>query len=299
MQHARLIHATQERPIRALKAQGANGVLPVASDHSTLCQTVAAIKASSLSTLPVGQVIQVGHWTACPWVYSEALSFGNPRHRGHLEGAYAILTELEPGSAASLLETSPFGPATFSNEYQMERSDLVWHSVRPVSPEWTPGLPKGSIALNNHTFAWPVSTCFFRQRQISGHSGLIVPGRGSGAIAWHLLLVRPLVPEVKASVYFKHRDTTYWNDGFVDHHCPVFKYERELGPQDICQECTYALDAVWEPKQPEAAQQAPLQQAPLQQASLQQAPAPSQPIQAPLQQALLQSKLSLDEFFTS
>lgn len=244
--------------------EGINGVAPDRSWHFSLCMT-----RRLMGQHAAGQVLQIGHWLACRFVYDkEAVSIGNPSSaRDFLKGAIVVATELVPGSAAMLFETAPAGPYNNRDNTRImrERADLIWYPVVPTNATWTPGPPASCTEYaqdEKRAFAWPAQDFFIRQKKCAQPAG----------VAWHLLLPYarfgatqdyytlrvghttwarvwdvergavwtsepvPPRPAVDVASLFKSCDPAYWTFDIDDRMCPKSVPCPDY-PRQVCNDC--------------------------------------------------------------
>ena len=213
-----------------LNKSNANGIVPIFCRHESLCPTVRELPlVQQRFHLANFQIIQVGHWTACPYVYPDWLLFGHQYNQG-LQGAICLVTELVPNSFEALVELGLPNTCSTANAF-CERNAFVWqvlkghHQVVPCTSKW---IPK----FGSQVYAWPIQDYVFRQK----------PSRVPGSLAWHLLVPKQTY-RYKPSAYFQVHDRDYWANNVDDTFCPSNKSELKKPPvQDLCQECCKALD---------------------------------------------------------
>lgn len=248
---------------------GCNGVLPWQCLHESLCRTRECLAQGG------GQVLQIGHWVACPSVPDQAVSLGNPMYGSLIsDTATLVATELVPGSMDALVSWSQ--AATVLDlpgvKLQRERTDMLWYPV-PSSAAWQRGAPADALqttcADGLKVFSWPAKDYFLKQ----------VAQSSPFAIAWHLILndrrlfvtakgvalsvastkkgpddmylasydkqkggIWTRVSEALVSVrplsdYFVYRDTGYWSFDLDDHFRPRNDVELKKGLQEVCTAC--------------------------------------------------------------
>lgn len=118
------------------KPSGANGVLPLYAQHSSLCAT--------LDCLPEGvlkghQIIQIGHWCSCPFGPQDDAVIGNVSASADVQlfkNCKIVATELTPGALDRLLAVSArpaeglYVPQRYSGV-----ENYIWCPVTIFGPE--------------------------------------------------------------------------------------------------------------------------------------------------------------------
>jgi hypothetical protein len=223
------LHLKQKTKVRNDRKQGINGVLPFFCQHASLCKTTEALHGSQQSVLLSQQMIQIGHWTACPFVFNNELIIGQP-------GDTVFVTNLIPRSIERLIEWAP-------NDNHKEPTGARPNGL--VNPVWqpldntsgllfSPGVPPDATKLTMDVYSWPSRKYLIRQKATCEPS----------LIAWHLSLQRPLQKgPFLFSELFIYRNRDYWALKVNDTHCPTNKEEFKLGPcTDMCPRCACALN---------------------------------------------------------
>jgi hypothetical protein len=225
LEEFRKLQLAQKAKVRSDRLHGINGVLPLLCQHTSLCQTVKEIQ-----TVPEYcnlQIIQIGHWTACPFVYDFELLVGTP-------GDILVVTVLD-GSITDLIEWAPRDSHVKQKSVVDYKQQFIWHIIETFKDRlFQAGCPPTAKQVGTHVYLWPSQDFILRQKAFTQKS----------CIAWHLLVKERIVPKKSLpSVYFAYKDRDYWALNYNDTHCPSNKAEAKLGlSYDLCDTCISALD---------------------------------------------------------
>jgi hypothetical protein len=226
-------HASQKKFVPLFgqtKKSGINGILPIYTNHESLCIT---LKHLPQDLLQGKQIVQIGHWTNCKYVRPAFLTIGNPFSKklnkySIPNNCILIMTELICGSKRLVHVQKRADIYQVHDVRYKLRDDIFNYQVGAQKKEFVEGVCCGPVTF------WQADDVVFCQ--LSSSENLL--------IAWHILLPFVLYnPPGLSSNWFSCHDQTYWNllqadDEFMPKNSTESKWVRE----ETCATCSLALN---------------------------------------------------------
>lgn len=221
--NVRSLHLQQAKALKSTAyapAQGANGVVPLCCWHDSLHALVNAPWFQE--NFGGSRVIQLGHWTACPWVYDAGFKWCGK------SSDVVCFTEASVGDLERLVM------AREPRNLKLTTRDLAVKTFN-----WT--SLTNSIESNQ-------SRIFF---DTSGLRTLVAPAHlvfrelassVPSAVAIHVITTGTVH---NASEYWKFHDSAYWSKDIIDVFTPANVLERQqLVKDELCDLCRARVDGV-------------------------------------------------------